>query len=107
MNTTPNPFQEIADRLSRIENILTTVSKQKEPATVNPNDKFLRIQDAAEILKLSVPTLYGLVHFRTIPFFKRGKYLYFTREDLYNYLESGRRMNADEIKKATNDSLER
>lgn len=57
----------------------------------------LTVQQAAVFLKLSVPTLYGFTHNATIPFCKKGKRLYFSKEDLSSWVKTGRHRTKDEI----------
>jgi excisionase family DNA binding protein len=46
----------------------------------------MTIQDAAEFLHLTVPTLYAKVHHKEIPFLKKSKRLYFQKSALIDYL---------------------
>jgi excisionase family DNA binding protein len=68
-------------------------------------DDFLTISQAAILLKLAVPTLYGLVHRSSIPVYKRGKRLYFSEKELRDWIKSGRRLTVEEIEKCTEKSL--
>ncbi len=52
---------------------------------------------AVEVTGLQKPTLYALVHRRQIPFYKRGKKLYFKREELEAWIEEGRKATVKEI----------
>lgn len=52
---------------------------------------------AVEVTGLQKPTIYALVRRREIPFFKRGKKLYFKREELEAWIEEGRKATAGEI----------
>ena len=66
-----NPFAEIEVRLSNIENLLLDLKHQPKQVFPYQTDQLLTIQQAAELLSLSVPTLYGYVHRAEIPAFKR------------------------------------
>ncbi|MBK8746360.1 MAG: helix-turn-helix domain-containing protein [Saprospiraceae bacterium] len=55
------------------------------------------MDDAAKILTLSKPTIYGLVHKNTIPYIKKGKRLYFLKEDLINWVLKGKRKTKEEL----------
>jgi len=93
-----NPFEEINDRLSRIEQELVrqrsnTASSEK----LNSESPFLTVHEAAEFLNLAVQTVYGLVHRKLIPVMKRNKRLYFSRITLKIWVESGRLKTRDEI----------
>ncbi len=48
--------------------------------------KLLTIQEASDLLKLSVPTLYRLTSQKRIPFYKVGGKLLFDSERLTNWL---------------------
>jgi predicted DNA-binding transcriptional regulator AlpA len=107
MQTTANPFQEISERLHRIENALIDLKETKTSFT-DPEDEIpISIQKAAEIIGLAVPSIYGLVHRGTIPHMKKNKRLYFYKRDLIAWIQSGRKMTNDEIRQAAAESLRR
>ncbi len=60
-------------------------------------EKLLTVQEAAEFLNLSVPTIYLKVSKGEIPFMKRSKRLYFSNEELMNYIKEGRSKTASEV----------
>lgn len=60
-------------------------------------DQLLSIKQVAELLNLSVPTIYGLVSRSTIPVSKKGKRLYFSKQELLNWIKEGRKKTKDEI----------
>lgn len=60
-------------------------------------DKLLTIQQAADFLYLSVPTIYGLVSKSQIPCMKRGKRLYFSKDELASWVKSGRKKTLAEL----------
>jgi len=68
-------------------------------------DQLLTIQQAAEILCLSVPTIYGLVSRSEIPCMKKGKRLYFSKEEITNWIKTGRKKTISEIEMETDDYL--
>lgn len=63
----------------------------------NQTDKFLTVPQAAEFLNLAPQTVYGLIHRKQIPCFKRQKRVYFTKTELSSWLEAGRLKTHDEI----------
>jgi excisionase family DNA binding protein len=63
----------------------------------NQTEKFLTVPQAAEFLNLATQTVYGLIHRKQIPCFKRQKRVYFSKPDLTAWLESGRLKTHDEI----------
>ena len=92
-----NPFEVIEARLSSIENLILDL---KQPTTVEPTDQpeqLLTIQEAAEFLSLTVPTMYSKVSKAELPVMKRSKRLYFSRTELLDYLKDGRKKSNAEI----------
>lgn len=63
----PQAVTQIYDKLEKIERLLES---QNNVARVD-NDKLLTIREAAEVLHLSVPTIYGLVQRQAIPVAKK------------------------------------
>lgn len=72
------------------------VSKQEAASKKEDTDQLLTIQQAGGLLSLSVPTLYGYVQRNEIPFCKRGKRLYFSKQDLTNWVKESRRKTLSE-----------
>lgn len=60
-------------------------------------DKLLTIKEAADFLSLANATIYSKVSKGELPFIKRGKRLYFSKEELSKYLQQGRKLTAAEI----------
>jgi excisionase family DNA binding protein len=88
----PTAFGYLVDKIESIEKLL-----QDRPQQMPPQDQLVTIQEAAEFLKLSVPTLYRLVSHSTIPVNKKGKRLYFSLMDLTHWVKQGRRKTLEEI----------
>ena len=93
-----NPFEVIEARLSSIENLILDLKHTHQ--TIEPTaqtEQLLTIQEAAEFLSLSVPTLYSKVSKNELPVMKRSKRLYFSRTELLDYLKVGRKKSNAEI----------
>lgn len=60
--------------------------------------EILTIQEAADFLKLKKATIYALVSKSEIPNSKQGKRLYFSKQELTDWIKSGRRKTAAEIR---------
>ncbi len=91
-----NPFETINERLTHIEGLLTTLTETQGQAAAPAPDELLTVQQAAEFLQLSVPTIYGMIHREEIPVMKRSKRCYFSKAELLEYLKAGRRKSNDE-----------
>lgn len=92
-----NPFEQLNDRLSKIEDILLNLTQ--EPKNEANADELLVIEDAAKFLNLAVPTIYGKVSNNSIPYNKQGKRLYFLKSELIEYIKQGRNKTNLEIEK--------
>ncbi|NQV03585.1 MAG: helix-turn-helix domain-containing protein [Bacteroidia bacterium] len=89
----PQAVTQLYDKLENIERLLLSQSN----TTLSEEDKLLTIREAAEILHLSVPTVYGLVQRAEVPVCKRGKRLYFSKQELISWIMSGRKKTVAEI----------
>jgi len=86
-------ISSISERVTA--NILKAV-QNNNPTTDQP-EQLLTIQEAAEFLRLTVPTMYSKVSKGELPVMKRGKRLYFSRTELLEYLKGGRKKSNAEI----------
>ncbi|MDA1122429.1 MAG: helix-turn-helix domain-containing protein [Bacteroidetes bacterium] len=66
------------------------VDEQKE-------DYPLTVQEAGKFLSLAIPTIYSKVSKGELPFMKRSKRLYFSRNELMEYIKEGRNKTNAEI----------
>jgi len=89
----PEALTDITERLARMENMLSVVTIPPKPQS-----DLLTIQEAAELLSLSVQTLYSKISRRELPFSKAGKRVYFSKTELLAFVKEGRRLTTDEIK---------
>jgi len=90
-----------SEQLSKlIQSSIRTVLKETQTNTDEPNDqqeRLLTIQEAADFLSLTVPTMYSKVSKGELPVMKRSKRLYFSRTELLDYLKEGRKKSNAEI----------
>ena len=96
----------IDDITQAIRNELRGYFEQQEEK--EREDEIGGIELAIELTGLAKPTIYGLVSERKIPHSKRGKKLYFSRQELLDWLTNGKRKTRDEIAdEAANFDLKR
>jgi excisionase family DNA binding protein len=98
----PKAVAMVYNKLSAIEQLL--ISKEK---SFQKEDSLLTVQQAAEFLTLSIPTIYGLVSKRLLPVNKRGKRLYFSKEELTGWIKGGRIKTAVEVKQLAEQHTKR
>ena len=86
-------IDSIAEKVTA--NILNAVKSEQQPS--QQQEQLLTIQQASELLNLSVPTLYSKVSKGELPVMKQSKRLYFSRTELIEYLKAGKRKSSAEI----------
>lgn len=86
--------QELVDI---IENTVLKVIRSSPQRESNISEKPIGVSRAAEILMLSVPSIYRKVNNLEIPHFKKGNRLYFYESKLLSYVEGGKQLTHDEI----------
>ncbi len=93
-----NPFEVIEARLSSIENLILDLKHQpKKVESKNESEQPLTVEETAEFLSLSVPTIYGLIHKGKLVGMKPAKRRYFHKVELLNYLNQSRGKSLEEI----------
>ncbi len=86
-----NPFNDLKNQLSRIEGLLIQALENKQEQKVPYESKWMNVSEAAEYLQIAKPTLYALTCRREIPLYKRGKKIYFKKDELNEWLEKGKK----------------
>lgn len=85
-----------------VETLLFNFKQQQTPSPLpQPEpEKLLTVQEAAELLNLTVGTIYTLNQQGSLPSCKRGKRLYFSSSELIDWVKQGRKKTAAEIEAA-------
>ena len=92
-----NPFEVIEARLNSIENLILDLKQPTKVEPIEQPEQLLTVQEAAQFLNLTVPTIYSKVSKGELPVMKRSKRLYFSRTELLDYLKDGRKKSNAEI----------
>ncbi len=87
----------LADISQAIRTELETFFAEKKLAENLSEDKIGGIELAMKLTGKAKPTIYALVSARRIPHSKQGKRLYFSRRELLEWLQSGKRKTHAEI----------
>ena len=90
----PKAVNQLNEKLENIEKLLLATQSSQPSET---SELLLTIQEAAEFLNLSVPTIYSKVSRGELPVMKRSKRLYFSNIELMEYLKAGRKKTNTEI----------
>lgn len=87
-----------------VNSCLRNNKQESKPPTEQP-EELLTIQEAAQFLNLTVPTMYSKVSKGEISVMKKSKRLYFSSTDLMEYVKSGRKKSNAEIEADANAYL--
>jgi len=98
----PRAVSDLMEKLDVIEGLLRNQCRLEQ---LDLQNQFLTVKEAAKYLNLAVPTVYSLVSKGELPYMKRSKRLYFSREDLMSYIRNGRQQSNTEIKENATDCL--
>jgi len=98
----PTAVTELTNEISELKRLI--VEKGETQTTETP-EQFLTIQEASQLLNLTVPTLYSKVSRRELPVMKRGKRLYFSKTELIDYIKDGRKKSNFEIEREAQDYI--
>ena len=90
----PKAVTMLSKQVSELKRLL--IEKQENTPTEQP-EQLLTVQEAAQFLNLTVPTIYSKVSRNEIPVMKRSKRLYFSSTELMEYLKEGRKKSNAEI----------
>ena len=97
----PEAVNKLSKRVENIERLLI----EKSDLQSKNDDHLLTVEGAAEYLSLTVPTIYSKVSKGELPVMKRTKRLYFSKEELLEYLRAGRKKTNSEIEAEADEYL--
>ena len=83
----PQAISTLHDKVDRIRDLLL----ESKPAQNSNTSDLMNVEQAAIFLSLSVPTIYTKVSRKELPVNKRGKRLYFSKEELCAWVKSGKK----------------
>ncbi|MEZ4885231.1 MAG: helix-turn-helix domain-containing protein [Chitinophagales bacterium] len=98
--TTPEQLEELI-----LKSIKTALLQHKPLETAISIKHILNANEAARFLQISKHTLYRMTSNNEVPFFKRGKKLYFKRSELLKWIEAGKQKTVEEVLADTDDYL--
>lgn len=83
-----------------LERIITkSVAQAMAGKVPNSEPDFISIDQAAELVNLSKHTIYSMVNKREIPYYKRGKRLYFKKPELQDWIGSQKVRSREELQR--------
>ncbi len=91
-------FEDLPEAISLIIEEINAIKCALQANHPEQPDQIMTVQQAASFLSLAKQTIYGMTCQGKIPYLKRGKHVYFQKDDLLNYLKAGRRKSYQELK---------
>lgn len=86
-------FEKLPEAVSYLTEQVASL-KEMMSALQTPSSEeksLIGIDEACEVIQKAKPTIYALVRKGILPAYKRGKKLYFYKEELLRWVESGRK----------------
>jgi hypothetical protein len=95
----PITFEQLPAAISQLYNKVESIERLLQRQQLPPEqvDELFTIQQASDFLKLTIPTIYGLVSRSVVPVSKKGKRLYFSKAELTAWIKEGRRKTTTEL----------
>lgn len=88
------------------EELEATISVTQHAQPNQKKDEYLTIEETAKYINMAVSSVYSFVHFKRIPYIKRGKRLIFEKLKIDEWLHAGRKQTADEMKSEVTASVQ-
>ena len=102
-DTLPKGVEFLMNEISELKRLILKNQVQQKS---EPQEELLTIKEAANLLHLSVPTLYSKNSKGEIPnVCKRGKRLYFSKQSLIEWIKEGRQKSNLETTKEAEEFL--
>jgi excisionase family DNA binding protein len=89
--TTPSELERI------IAQAIEKAMQFMKPTEQDTSNLYIGIEEASTLVSLSKNTVYGMVSRREIPHYKRGKKLYFLKDELEKWIGSKKVLSAQEV----------
>ena len=80
-----------------LNDVLSPLLMKGDTGVIKSASEIMSLKQASEFLDLAPQTLYGHTSRRTIPHYKKGKKIYFKREELLEWLTQSKRKTTAEL----------
>ncbi len=93
--TTEDELEALITRV--LNDVLSPLLIKGDNGVIKSASEIMSLKQASEFLDLAPQTLYGHTSRRTIPHYKKGKKIYFKREELLEWLTQSKRKTTNEL----------
>lgn len=83
--------EQLLERLERIEQQLSLLTRQQNNTATDSD--LMNVEQAAKFLRRSTTSIYILVSTKKIPYMKQGGRLYFSKNELLEWVRNSKRAN--------------
>lgn len=90
-----------------IDQAVKRIIKSSSPQVIESREKPIGVTKAAQILLLSVPSIYRKSKNLEIPHFKKGNRLYFYESELETWLKAGQKLTREQLDNLSDIYLKR
>ena len=80
-----------------LNDVLTPLLTKGDTGVIKSASEIMNLKQASDFMGLAPQTLYGYTSKRTIPHYKKGKKIYFKREELMEWLTQSKRKTTNEL----------
>lgn len=98
----PKAVNQLSQKIDSIQKLLI---ENSELQPQNQPERLMTVDEAADFLTLSKPTIYSKCSRGELPYMKRGKRLYFSLTELNEYLKAGRVKTVFELENEADNYL--
>ncbi len=93
----PIPLSQMRELIRDEMRLVLQEGSIQNQSSETEQDAILSVDQAAQFVNLAKATIYELTSKRQIPFFKKGKRLYFSKQDLHAWILEGKKKTIAEI----------
>jgi excisionase family DNA binding protein len=94
-----NPFEIINQKLVSIERQLELINRTLDLQSEKREslNQWMKIDELSEYISLAKQTIYGMTSNKTIPYYKKGKKLFFKKEEIDKWMNESRKKTQTEF----------
>jgi excisionase family DNA binding protein len=100
----PGALNTLLNEVGELKALLLAIRQPTVNSDPNP-DIFINTKEAAKLLGLSDQSIYSMTFTKTIPHYKRGKKLQFSRSELLDWIKNSRISTAAETSKRADEFM--
>jgi len=93
----PQAVSYLIKEVAHVRQLLEQLLNQQKNQPSDNKHELLGVNEVCLMIKKAKPTVYTLARNRLIPSYKRGKKLYFYKDEILEWIESSKRKTVEEL----------